>query len=124
MVVGHESLVKGKLLTGEGISGASKKVLIHPGNGWEDNVMRVFELEKDGYTPRHRHPWPHINYIIRGSGTLFLDGKNHELTVGSYAFVPDEKEHQFMANQGEDLAFICIVPLKGDPNWNKDIVEY
>ena len=36
----------------------TKQVLVGPAQGWEDYVMRLFTLEKDGHAPRHSHDWP------------------------------------------------------------------
>ncbi|RKD33934.1 cupin domain-containing protein [Thermohalobacter berrensis] len=114
MIVSHEKDLEGKRIEGEGIKKAIKKVLISPEEGWEGHVMRVFELEEGGHTPKHTHPWPHINYIVRGKGILHLDGKDYEVEEGSFAYVPSNKIHQF-SNRGKDnFAFICIVPEEGD----------
>jgi len=43
--------------------------------GWDGWSMRIFNLGVDGHTPKHSHDWPHINYIISGKGTLFIDGE-------------------------------------------------
>ncbi len=53
----------------------SKQTPISGKEGWDGWSMRIFTLGKDGYTPRHKHSWPHINYIIKGTGTLFIDGE-------------------------------------------------
>lgn len=114
MIVAHEKNVKELELKGDMMKNVLKKVLVSPQEGWEGYVMRVFDLDVDGYTPRHSHPWPHINYILKGKGTLHLDGIDHEVEAGSYAYVPGDKVHQFL-NRGEDLfSFICIVPEEGD----------
>lgn len=92
---------------------ASMKVLISPKNGWEGYVMRVIEVEKHGYTPKHSHPWPHINFIIEGSGELLINGETTKVSAESYAFVPENVVHQFR-NVGETtFKFICIVPEIG-----------
>lgn len=74
---------------------ASIQVLVSPAEGWDSHVMRVLEVEKDGYTPKHQHPWPHINYIIEGEGELMIDGVTKTVEAGSYAFVPSDTLHQF-----------------------------
>ncbi len=82
--------------------------------GWDGWSMRIFTLGKDGYTPRHAHDWPHINYIIKGSGTLFIEGKEQAVKPGDTAYVPGGEEHQFQNAGDEDFSFICIVPEEGD----------
>lgn len=114
MIVAHERDVQRLKLEGDSLKNVHKKVLISPQEGWEGYVMRVFDLDVDGYTPKHSHPWPHINYILKGKGTLHLDGVDHEVEAGSYAYVPENKMHQF-SNQGNELfSMICIVPQEGD----------
>lgn len=114
MIVSNVRDVLGTRMDNDQIKNAVKKVLISPTEGWEGYVMREFELGQGGYTPRHTHPWPHINYILEGEGTLQLDGQDHFLTAGSFAYVPSDKLHQF-TNTGKDrFAFICIVPEEGD----------
>lgn len=114
MIVSHEKKVKGVEVINLEVKNILKKVLISPAEGWEGNVMRLFELEEGGHTPRHKHPWPHINYVVKGEGVLFLDGENYDLTEGSFAFVPGGKVHQFANNEKSTFKIICIVPEEGD----------
>ena len=53
-----------------------KQTAISPKEGWDGWVMRIFTLKKDGFTPKHTHDWPHINYIIGGKGPFLSTGKN------------------------------------------------
>lgn len=113
MALGHENQLLGIKMTNPEVKGASMKVLVSPTEGWEDHVMRVFEIEAGGHTPRHAHPWPHINYIIEGEGHLFLNGEENPITAGSYAYVPSNELHQFRNTGTKPLKFICIVPIEG-----------
>ncbi len=113
MIVNHEDNVSGVKFDNPETLGASMKALISPNEGWEGYVMRVLELTEGGYSPKHSHPWPHINYILEGQGVLHLEGEDHEIKKGSYAYVPGDKLHQFK-NPGKDVfKFICIVPEIG-----------
>ena len=114
MFVSHIDSIETAQVVMDGVKGVSKQVLISPNEGWENHVMRLFTLSSGGYTPRHSHPWPHINYITKGRGTLYLSGQEHSLSPGSVAYVPGGEEHQFMNNSQEDFSFICIVPEEGD----------
>jgi quercetin dioxygenase-like cupin family protein len=103
----------GKKIENTAAKNAIMKVLVGPKEGWDDYVMRVVELDKDGYSPKHSHPWPHINYVIEGDGYILMDGEKHKVSKGSYAFVPNLIEHQYV-NTGENIfKFICIVPKEG-----------
>jgi len=112
-VVGKVKDLEKIIVTSTKAKGASMKVLVSPNEGWEDYVMRLLEVEPGGYTPKHSHPWPHINYIVKGNGELFIDGVTHEVKTGSYAFVPGNKTHQFRNAGKEVFQFICIVPKEG-----------
>jgi len=114
MFISHRDEIPGKKLSGETLKNVTKQVLIGPEQGWDDYVMRMFTLEKDGFTPRHNHDWPHILYIVEGEGTLHIDGVDHPVEAGATAFVPRGKEHQLMYRGGDKFVFICIVPKEGD----------
>lgn len=114
MIVGNQKDVLGTRINNEMMKNVLKKVLVSPKEGWEGWVMRLFELGEGGYSPKHTHPWPHINYIINGKGTLHIDGQDYELEAGSFAYVPGEKLHQFMNRGTEEFRFICLVPEEGD----------
>ena len=115
MFVGHVEQVTGREIHQPGVmENVVKKVLVGPQQGWQGWVMRQFDLAPHGFTPRHSHPWPHINYILGGKGTLYLDGQTYEVGPGSIAYVPDNLEHQFINDGVVDFSFICIVPEAGD----------
>lgn len=70
---------------------------------------RYFEVEAGGYTTLEYHRHPHTVIIIRGSGTLVLGGELHDLDLHDVVFISPETLHQFHADKGEKLGFICIV---------------
>lgn len=114
MFISHiDSIEKIKLPDGV-LKGVTKQSPVGGKEGWNSHVMRVFTVEPGGHTPRHSHPWPHINYVLSGKGELFHQGETSTITGGSVAYVPDNTEHQFINNGTEELRFICIVPTEGD----------
>ncbi len=113
MIVGNFNDLIGTAINSDMAKDASVKVLVSPAEGWQDHVMRVVELEKGGYSPKHSHDWPHINYIIEGEGSLLIEDTLHPLKAGSYAYVPDNTLHQFSNTGDGTFKFICIVPVKG-----------
>ncbi|NBG88431.1 cupin domain-containing protein [Isachenkonia alkalipeptolytica] len=113
MAIGDINELEAKKMNHPEVKDATMKVAISPKEGWEDHVMRIMEVEPEGFTPKHNHPWPHINYVIQGNGTLLLDGMENPIKAGSYAFVPAEKLHQFKNTGSDTLKFICIVPVEG-----------
>jgi quercetin dioxygenase-like cupin family protein len=113
MAIGHIDELKAKKMNHPEVKEAVTKVAVSPKEGWEGHVMRIMEVGPQGFTPKHKHPWPHINYVIEGSGTLLLDGTENPLKSGSYAFVPANELHQFKNTGDKTLKFICIVPEEG-----------
>lgn len=113
MIVGNIKDLESKEIVHPGAFNASMKVLVSPKEGWENYVMRVVEVDKEGFTPKHSHPWPHINYMIEGEGELLIDGKINKVSSGSYAYVPSNSLHQFRNAGSNVFKFICIVPKEG-----------
>jgi quercetin dioxygenase-like cupin family protein len=114
MIVGHIDDLKTTTIVSEAVKSISKQVLVSPTEGWDGYVMRVFTVGSDGHSPRHRHPWPHINWVIAGEGVLHIDGTDYFLKEGSFAYVPSDALHQFSNVSSNPFRFICIVPEEGD----------
>ncbi|NLA27232.1 MAG: cupin domain-containing protein, partial [Firmicutes bacterium] len=47
-------------------------------------------------------------------GLIHLDGADHAVREGSYAYIPGEALHQFTNSSSEPFVFICVVPPEGD----------
>lgn len=97
----------------DGVRETSKANVIGAPEGWEENTLRVFRIKPGGYTPLHQHDWEHINYVIRGKGTLTLGEHTFELNEKDFALVPPNTKHQFRNNGDQPFEFICIVPQRG-----------
>ena len=80
--------VEGVKVTHPDALNAVMKTLIGSTEGWDGHVMRIIELDKEGYSPKHKHPWPHINFMLEGEGVVFLNGKETPVKAGSFAYVP------------------------------------
>lgn len=113
MPFGHIKDLESIVVNHPEASKALKRVLIGPEQGWDSHVLRVFDLEAGGYTPKHKHDWPHINFILEGEGTLLVDGKIETIQAGHYAYIPSNTEHQFRACEDKALKFMCIIPIEG-----------
>lgn len=75
-------------------------------------AMRVFEIEPNGYSPLHSHPWEHEVFILKGEGQLFDGGNTFPFEAGDVVFVPPNEQHQFKNNGKQNLEFICLIPHK------------
>jgi quercetin dioxygenase-like cupin family protein len=94
--------------------GVSKKIPIGKKEGWEGYTLRVFKIAPGGHTPRHRHDWEHVNYVISGRGKLMMDGVEYDVAEKDFALVPPGTPHQFRNPYAGDFEFICIVPNRGE----------
>lgn len=113
MIVAHENQLLAVEMNSPEVLNAAMKTLVGPKEGWDGHVMRIIELGEEGYSPKHTHPWPHINYMVEGEGVLFLNGEEKPVKAGSYAFVPAGELHQFRNTGKGKFKFICIVPEEG-----------
>lgn len=114
MFIGNVKDMKMIPMTVPGANGAFKQVAVGPAQGWEGYVLRVMTLEAGGNTPQHKHPWPHINYVLSGQGSIFLDGQEYPAEAGTCAYLPANSEHGFKNLGDEAMQFICIVPEEGE----------
>jgi mannose-6-phosphate isomerase-like protein (cupin superfamily) len=77
---------------------------------WELNFQtRYFEIQPGGYSSLEYHRHPHSVVIIRGCGSMVLGDEIHELGLHDVVFISPETLHQFHADKGEPLGFICVV---------------
>ena len=112
-MIGNVKDLEAKVIDSPLVKEASMKVLIGAAEGWEDHVMRQMEVGIGGFTPKHSHDWPHINYMVAGEGELMIEGVVTKVTAGSYAYVPANKLHQFKNTGKVAFKFLCIVPELG-----------
>lgn len=70
---------------------------------------RYFEVETGGYTSFEYHRHPHSVVIIRGSGTIILGDSLHDIDLHDVVFIAPNTLHQFHADKGKPLGFLCVV---------------
>ena len=97
-------------ITGGEMKGVHLRIVAGPREGAKNFVMRVFELEPDGHTPRHSHPWEHEAFILSGRGILRGAEGDRELQPGDAVFIPGGEDHQFRNSGKQPLQFICVIP--------------
>ena len=96
-----------------GAQGTTIRWLITKDSGAPNFAMRLFEVAPGGYTPRHQHTWEHEVYILEGEGTVICEGSQERFRPGDLVYVPGGEEHCFMADAGEQVAFLCLIPKEG-----------
>jgi quercetin dioxygenase-like cupin family protein len=98
---------------GKTVKGAHKRVLIGNKLGAPNFVMRLFTLEKDGFSPRHTHDWEHEVFVLKGKLEVF-NGEEYVIAEeGDFVFVPPNVEHQFKNINDGESQFICVIPKSG-----------
>jgi len=114
MYVKKRSEIDKKIFNTDTMKNVQKQVLIGRDQGWDSHVMRMFTLGKDGYSPKHSHPWKHIVYIVKGEGIISIDNTEYPVSGDSVAVVPGDTVHQFSQKGEDEFVFMCIVPTEGD----------
>ena len=70
---------------------------------------RYFEIKPGGYSSLEYHRHPHSVIIIRGKGSVVLGDELHDISLHDVIYISPETIHQFHADKGEPLGFLCIV---------------
>ena len=70
---------------------------------------RYFEIEPDGYSSLEMHRHPHSVVVLKGSGSVILDEQVSAINTHDVIYIAPETIHQFHADRGESLGFLCIV---------------
>lgn len=98
------------LMNNEIVKNVAGRVLIGKDDQANNFCMRLFEIDKEGFTPRHTHEWEHEIFVHSGNGEIFIDGDWHPMSAGSAVFVPPNADHQIRNNSDGMLTFICLIP--------------
>ena len=85
-----------------------------PGEAELDFLVRYFEVQAGGYSTLERHQHPHAVVILRGRGTVILGDRLHAVEAGDCVYVAPQCFHQFHADAGESLGFLCVVSRERD----------
>lgn len=71
--------------------------------------FRYFEVGIGGYSTLEHHEHTHMVMIFRGKGECLLGTEVKAVKEGDVIVIPSSVFHQFRANQGEPLGFLCLV---------------
>jgi quercetin dioxygenase-like cupin family protein len=71
--------------------------------------LRYFEMDAGGYSTLERHEHAHAVMILRGSGECLLGDAVRLVRTFDLVSIPAWTWHQFRANAGEPLGFLCMV---------------
>lgn len=110
MEIFHHTVVKAQD-TEKGSSKLSVRRLITREMGAENFVMRLFEIEPEGHSPLHAHPWEHEVFVIEGEGVVVDVRDERHIGPGDVIFVRPNDKHQFKNEGKGSLKFLCIAPV-------------
>jgi len=96
----------------EGARGVRIRWMINEDRGADNFVMRYFEIEPDGHTPLHTHPWEHEIFILGGEGAIINGDDEKMLKEGDVVFIPRGERHQFRNTGRDPFTLLCMIPSK------------
>jgi quercetin dioxygenase-like cupin family protein len=76
--------------------------------------LRYFEIAPGGYSTLERHEHMHAVMILRGRGRCLLGGEVRAVAAHDLVTIPSWTWHQFRADAGESLGFLCLVNKERD----------
>ncbi|MCC6908495.1 MAG: cupin domain-containing protein [Phycisphaerales bacterium] len=97
-----------------GAEAVGMRLLLGRSDGAPTFAMRHFTVSPGGHTPRHQHNYEHGVYVVAGAGTVEVAGQSRAIRSGDSLFIEPNTEHQFRADAGESLQFLCMVPTTFD----------
>lgn len=75
---------------------------------------RYFEVAQGGHSTLERHDHVHAVMVHRGKGQCLVGDTIDDLAQGDLVFIPPQTWHQFRANAGDVLGFLCLVNVERD----------
>ena len=93
-------------------SGITRQILFaDPHLGCE---LRYFEIAPGGHSTLERHEHVHAVMILRGAGRCLVGGRVSAVGSHDLVHIPPMTWHQFRADAGQVLGFLCMVNAKRD----------
>lgn len=71
--------------------------------------LRYFEMDAGGHSTLERHEHMHAVMILRGRGQCLLGSEIRDVAPHDLITIPAWQWHQFRANAGEKMGFLCMV---------------
>lgn len=76
--------------------------------------LRYFEMAAGGYSTLERHQHVHAVLILRGRGQCMVGGQVFDIAQNDLVTIEPMTWHQFRANAGEPMGFLCMVNVERD----------
>lgn len=78
--------------------------------GSRNFAVRHIEIEPDGYSPHHRHPWEHEIFVLEGNGTAVGEKGAKSISVGDLISISGGEIHQIKNTGKSSLKILCMIP--------------
>jgi S-methyl-1-thioxylulose 5-phosphate methylthiotransferase len=98
---------------GNHFSGVTRQLLFEGGGGLACD-LRYFEVAPGGWSSLERHHHAHAVMIVRGGGRVLVGDEIVEAGIHDLVRVPSLTWHQFQADAGAPLGFLCMVDCERD----------
>ena len=101
------------------IEGRVLAVQVTPERGTSSDIaMGVAALPKGFSTPDHKHRAEEIATVLKGSGSITIDGTTIEVTPGSVVVTPPHAHHVTTAGpDGPMVVFWMYAPAGSEQRW-------
>jgi len=97
----------------DGAKDVRVRVLFGPKDGAPTFAMRIFEIDKDGHTPFHEHPFEHEVMVLEGELAVVTQEGQIPIAPGDVLMVLPGEKHQFRNLSSKAPArMLCLVPVE------------
>jgi quercetin dioxygenase-like cupin family protein len=81
-------------------------------DGAPNYIMAFRSLDPGSMAPNHAHPGEHQAYILEGSCTLAVDGKEYTVSEGDAVLVPPHSQHEWRSNSQHIAKWLVFNPVR------------
>lgn len=89
------------------------QVLVGPGEGAPNFVLRRFIMGEGGGMPKHTNEVEHEQYVLRGRAKITIGDCVHEVSADHTLYIPAGAPHSYEVVVAP-FQFICAVPNRPD----------
>ena len=95
-------------------AGVSMRVAIAEEDGAKNSIMRILEVDPEGFTPLHTHDYEHLMFVVRGTGLVTDGTKECRLEKEDVIYVPPGQAHQIRNTGDAELIVVSVLPVQRD----------
>jgi quercetin dioxygenase-like cupin family protein len=89
------------------------QVLVGPGEGAPNFVLRRFIMDAGGGMPLHTNEVEHEQYVLRGRARIRVGDSVHEVAADHTLYIPAGVPHSYDVIEAP-FEFLCVVPNSPD----------